>query len=267
MKSLIAEAIGMEHAPVAILWTDEKPEGALQFKPGRWGCVMFLLANAARGRSAVADRETFGCIGGGVGLGFGDMYKQFPGGIAEYISTGNPEFCATELGRRIAGQMPELEHGERYVKCVEESRKFFDVLPITDIPTKFVALKPLDMTTEKENPKAIVFVVDADQLSALVVLAHYATGGRERVYAPFGAGCHQIGIFPYREAHADMPRAVIGLTDISARKNTMKMLGHNVLTLAVPFKMFQEMESNVPGSFLERPSWRAVFEDRKKNKD
>ena len=56
----------------------------MQFSEGRWGCVMWLLVHAARGKPAVADRKTFGCFGGGVGLGFGNQYKNFPGGEEEF---------------------------------------------------------------------------------------------------------------------------------------------------------------------------------------
>ena len=41
----------------------------MQFSEGKWGCVMWLAVSAAKGRPAVADRKTFGCVGGGVGLG------------------------------------------------------------------------------------------------------------------------------------------------------------------------------------------------------
>jgi hypothetical protein len=51
---------------------------------------------------------------------------------------------------------------------------------------------------------------------------------------------------------------LIGLTDISARKNVRSMLGEHVLSFTAPWPLFQEMESNVKGSFLERETWRAL---------
>ena len=66
MESKIVSAIHQELEPVALIWSDEKPEGAMEFVPGKWGCILFLLATAAKGQTAVASRETFGCFGGGV---------------------------------------------------------------------------------------------------------------------------------------------------------------------------------------------------------
>lgn len=264
MKSRIAEAIRMKYSPVAYLWSDEKPEGAMQFAKGRWGCVMFLLARAAKGKPAVADRQTFGCPGGGVGLGFGNQYENFPGGIAHYISSGNAEFCRTETGSRIAEQMPGLKEGEGYVKNPELAQKFIDNLPMVDAPTEYVVFKPLELVTEDETPKNIIFPVHPDQLSALIVLASYARDESVSVLAPFGAGCHQVGIIPHGEEESEKPRAIIGLTDISARKHIMKMLDHNVLSFTVTYRMFQEMESNVEGSFLRRDSWLSVLEHQQK---
>jgi hypothetical protein len=76
---------------------------------------------------------------------------------------------------------------------------------------------------------------------------------------PYAAGCQTIGIYPYREARAERPRAVVGLTDLSARVYIRKQLAANLMTFAVPPAMFKEMENNVAGSFLERPTWQALL--------
>ncbi|OAT80703.1 DUF169 domain-containing protein [Desulfotomaculum copahuensis] len=254
MQSKIAAAINLRYPPVAIILTDEKPAGALQFKEGRWGCVAAMFTAAAKGRTAVFDRRTFGCLGGGTGLGFGNQYVNFPGGIEYYISTGNKEFAASPAGRNMRTSTP-LAEGEGYYKSPAIAKKFVDALPMTDVPSTYVVFKPLDQMTETEEPAVVVFLANADQLSALAVLANYDRGASETVLAPFGAGCHTLFIIPYAEAQKEQPRAIIGLTDISARKHVDK----DLLSFAVPYKMFRQMEDNVEGSFLQRETWLNVL--------
>ncbi len=109
----------------------------------------------------------------------------------------------------------------------------------------------------------IVFFADPDQLSALVVLANYGRGDNENVIMPYAAGCQTIGIYPYREAEKERPRAVVGLTDLSARVYIQKQLGDNLMSFAMPFMLFQEMEANVTGSFLERHTWQELLKAKK----
>ncbi|MFO7972725.1 MAG: DUF169 domain-containing protein [Desulfobacterales bacterium] len=269
MESKIADALELKYNPVAVLLTDRKPEKAVQFKKGKWGCVMFLFANAAKGRTAAADAETYGCWGGGVGLGFGNAYMHFPGGVecfTHFLSSGNVQW---EKGREIAEFLKETAgkefaedflQGERYVKTPELVEKWLDEIPITQIATRYVLFKPLsEVDAESEQPQSIVFVANPDQLSALVILANYAREGMENVIVPWAAGCQTIGILPYREAASAKPRAVVGLTDISARKYVRSLLGSEYLSFAVPLEMFFEMENNVAGSFLERNTWRSLL--------
>src|SRR3974390_3253226 len=92
MESAIVKALKLETEPVALIFSDEKPEEAAQFKPGSSSCVIFMVASAARGKTAVFDRESYGCPGGGIGLGFGNAYLKFPGGLpgfCRFLSTGN----------------------------------------------------------------------------------------------------------------------------------------------------------------------------------
>lgn len=268
MESKIYAALDLKYNPVAIVWTDQRPKNALQFKEGKWGCVMWMFANAARGKKVVFDRNTFGCWGGGVGLGFGNQYLNFPGGIEcfyYFLSSGNENF---EFGKKVAERIEKFGSkefarnflkGERFTKSPEMVKKFVERLPIIDIPKKYVVFKPLGEVDRKDEPVVIVFTANPHQLSALVVLSYYEGRSLDSVIVPKGAGCHQIGIFAYKEAESENPRAVVGITDLFARKNIRRILGDNFMTFAVPLKTFQEMESNVEGSFLKEEAWKGLL--------
>jgi hypothetical protein len=269
MESRIAQAIETKHPPIALIWSDEKPDGAMQFQEGRWGCVMWLAASAAKGRPAVCDAATFGCIGGGVGMGFGDRYKSFPGseeGFCHFLSSGIEGWAAgANLAEMVkpfmnAEAYDNFIHGERYVKTPELVKRFIETLPITQIPKRYVLFRPLaDVDPAGEPPQTVLFFADPDELSALVVLANYGREDNENVISPFAAGCQTIGIHPYHEAKSERPRAVIGLTDLSARVCIRKQLGGNLLSFAMPFALFREMEENVEGSFLQRHTWQQLL--------
>lgn len=272
MESLIAKSIHLNYNPVALIWADEKPEGAMQFQENKWGCVMWLAAHAAKGKTAVADIKTFGCFGGGVGLGFGEQYKNFPGGekgFCNFLSSGNE---GTEGGQELAEKIKPFMraeaydnflHGERYIKTPKFVEKFLADLPIMQIPTKYVVFKPLqDVDLTKEKPQSIIFFVNPDQLSALVVLANYGREDNENVIIPYAAGCQIIGICTYKEVKSNKPRAVIGLIDLSARVYIRKQLANNnLMTFSLPLSLFEEMEQNVAGSFLERHTWQSLVSE------
>jgi len=270
MESRIAAAVGLKHSPVAIVLSDEKPAGARQFKPGKWGCVMFMLAAAVRGQTAVFDRQTYGCQGGGTGLGFGNCYPDFPGGEAGFcyfLSVGNAQW---EQGRRTAEQVKpylrdeafdDFVSGERYMKTPELVEQFVARLPITEISRPFVAFKPLaDIDAAAEPPEVVVFLADMDQIAALTILANYARETNDNVIFPYAAGCQTIGIYPFSEARSETPRAVLGLNDISARLYLKRLLKDDVMSFAVPLPLYYEMEANVPGSFLQRNTWKHLRE-------
>jgi uncharacterized protein (DUF169 family) len=273
MKSKIAEAINLKTQPVALVWTDTEPDGATRFKQQNWGCVLTLFAAAAkRGITGAFDRDTYGCWGGGVGLGFGDRYENFPGGVecfCKFLSTGNED---SEQGRSIEEQIrsqgygrmaDDFRKGERYVKNLEAARRFIENLPIGDIPARFVVVKPLDQVDpEKDNVKNVTFFVDPDELSALTILANYSRPDEENVIIPWAAGCQVMGIFAYLELERKHPRGLIGMIDISARKHVRATLGENALSFTAPWPLFKEMEDSVEGSFLQGATWRALQQSK-----
>lgn len=267
MRSAIAEMVGLEHSPVTILWSDVLPEDAVQFKKGRWGCVMAAFgAVAARGKTAAFSSETYGCPGGGVGLGLGDCYADFLGGhegFYGFLSSGNEtaengkELC--ELASRFlhGAQLEHFKHGEHYRKSPAVVRKFVETLPMMQPSAKYLIFKPLAQVAPDERPEVVVFIVNPDQLSALMLLANYESEDSMNAIIPQAAGCQSIGIFTFREARSKRPRAVVGLNDPSARL-MLRSLGRDVLTFSVPMALFEQMEINAPGCFLEGGTWREL---------
>lgn len=269
MNSRIAEELRLATQPVALLWSEECPEGAMHFKPGRWGCVMMYVAQVAtRGKVAAFDRTTYGCWGGGVGLGFGNCYTAFPGGegcFHRFLSSGNQgdpqgEAVAEGVKPYITREFyDDLMLGERYVDTPHTVRRFIEALPLTDVPARWVVFKPLAAVDEaRETPISVTFFADPAQISALTVLANHATPEGDRVTMPWAAACQQVGILGYREAAREPQRAVVGLTDISARKNTKPYLGTDKLSFTVPWAMLATMERAAADSFLQRHSWKAL---------
>lgn len=233
MESRIAEKLKLRHQPVAVLFTDERPKTAAQFKEKKWGCVMSMLAASARGITAVFDRKTTGCLGGKTGLCLGDGSK----------------------GRDLAGFLASGKNGLGYFRSREVAKAHLGVHPAQDIPEKYVVFRPLPkVDPETEEPRVIIFLGNADQVSALFTLAHYSRKSGEAVIAPFGSGCSTVCLLPYLESKRRSPRAVLGGMDVSARP----WLDADLLTFAVPFGLYLKLEDDVAGSFLERESWAAI---------
>lgn len=234
MHSQIAAAIKLKRQPVAVLRTESVPEGALQFQPGKWGCVIAMLVTASKGRTAAFTLETTSCPGGRVGMGFG----TFQLGVMEYfLSTG--------------GVGPKA--GEFYKKTPELAKGYLcSIPPVEQSPC--VVLKPLDAVTEAETPEAVIFLVNADQLSGLVTLANYDSPDQDNVQVRFASGCVQAIRWAVSSDERDSSDCMIGLTDPSARKCVDKEL----LSFSIPYRRFLEMEDNVAGSFLTKETWSVI---------
>ena len=68
---------------------------------------------------------------------------------------------------------------------------------------------------------------------------------------------------PYREAQSARPRAVVDLTDLSAHVYIRKQLNNpHLMTFALPLALFEEMERNVPDSFLEKHTWLSLLSEK-----
>jgi hypothetical protein len=255
----------MRHPPLALYYAEEIPAGAQSFKPlqpgqgggGGWGCAMFLLARAAKGGLVAFSRETCHCPGAAGGMGLGeDPEKQFPGGpeaFLRFLSSGNKHW---ETGRACGQKMlaegadremvEEYLEGEGFKKTPELVLDYLKNLPRIEQEGPVVVVRPLAGLEAGLTPRVVILLADAEQLSALVVLANFARPGLDNVRIPFGAGCQSIGLFPLFEAAQAQPKAVVGLTDISARLYFKKLLGRDLISFALPWSFYQEMEAG-PG--------------------
>jgi uncharacterized protein (DUF169 family) len=274
MKSITAEKLRLEYEPVAILWSDLKPEGALQIKPGAQTCIMpFFAQVVTRGKTVVFDRESYGCPGARAGLGFGSGYPDAFGGAGiEFMaaffvkgraSSKDPDaYCAT------VRHIPERErakfiHGERLHRSIEKAKRFMtEELPITDIKEKYVIFTPLSKVAPGDRPIIVIFVADPLQITGLVTLVSAIREGTDSVRVPPMAACQQIGAFAYDEATKEHPRAVLGYTDLAARANVRNLIPGNIFTFAVPFRLFLEMEEEAEDGVFDGPIWKGLVESR-----
>lgn len=244
MKSTLLDSLKLKHPPVAVILTNEKPAEGIQFKEGRFGCVGSMLLQASAGKTTIFDRRTFGCPGGGVGLGFGDCYTGFP--IEQLLSTGGTAKLAN-------GQTMEMGEGERFFDSPATTRKWVDTMPMRSIPTEYVVFRPLaEVDSPPENALVVLFV-NPDQLSACITLVGYRRGSVENAIAPWGAGCQAV-LFALAEAEREQPRGVIGFFDISQRHR----IDRDILTFTVPWSLFTEMEANAADSFLRTEAWQKL---------
>lgn len=230
LESNIAKAIKLSNFPIAILKSDTKPENALQFKEDRWGCVIAMLTACSKGKTIAFDIRTTTCNGGKVGLGF----KSFELGYIEYfLSTGTDKFA-----------------GEHYRKNPDIAAKFTQELPKIQ-PAKYLLFKPLSDVSVDENIDLIIFLVNADQLSALVTLANYDKATNNNVAIEAASGCAQAILYGLNETANTSQKCFIGLTDLSARK----FIDKHLLSFSMPYKRYLELEAQVEESFLTKETW------------
>lgn len=273
MKSKIESYLNLDLNPVAIIWSNDKPEKALQFKQGKYACAMRLVAAAAKGRTAVLDANTSGCVTAASAFGFGRFEDKWQLDMDYYygfLSCGMKDKgidddlkelinAAAKQGSAPQNMVHLLLEGEGYKKNRELVKEHVQSWPIFQIKEKYVVFKPLkDVDPDHETPVQIVFFANTNQLSALIILASCSTGKSDMVKVGGGSACQDVGLFAYQESQEKNPRAILGFKDIFARNNLKKTIGQDKMTLTVPMKLFETMEQDVDDSLLVRDTWKEL---------
>lgn len=232
------ERLGLKEHALGVFYSEKQPEKGLTPKEATHACMFaFLKRVRQEGETAYFDADHSGCFGGAYYLGFRPVARPQ---IEYFLSCGIP------------GEM----EGERYIKTPELARQYFASVKPRKAPAKYCIFKPLNKFQPGEEPEVIVFFASPDILSGLFTLTNYAAERMDAIRIPFSSGCGSILTHPLKEAEKENPQAILGLFDVSARP----FVEADILTLAMPVKLFSMLLNNLEESFLITDSWRKVKE-------
>jgi hypothetical protein len=122
----------------------------------------------------------------------------------------------------------------------------------------YVVIGPL-RDEQYDYLRTATFFVNPDQLSLLVLGTEYhnASVVTHPTFTTFGSGCGQLAAVLMNLA-PDIPRAVIGATDIAMREH----LPPDILALTVNKPMYEQLCTLDESSFLYKPFWRRLRKAR-----
>jgi hypothetical protein len=266
MESSIVRNLQPEFEPVAVVWSDIIPNDAFQFKKGKFGCILYLFAEASRrGKIAGGSRDSITCTGGHAALGFGAGFDASDEQLDRYAAVFSKGLKSTKNRASYQNQIEAVpkswralyEYGERRHCNAELAKEWIlHELPRYDIPYEYVLSKPLSLTDSDENIRAVVFPVNPVELSGLVTLAGSVMQGTDSVRVPQGACCNSISAFAYAEAESTAPKAVMGMLGVEGRKVMRRRFRDDILALTLPAPLFIRMEQEANDCLFQIPSWK-----------
>jgi hypothetical protein len=269
MESAIVQNLQPEFEPVVVIWSDTIPGDAFQFKKGKFGCTLYLFAEAARrGKIAGGSRDSIMCTGGRAALGFGnefDSSDELFDFYAAFFSKGLRSASDQAAYRARMDAAPKswrdmYEYGERRHYSADLAKEWIlNGLPRYDIPHQYVLFKPLSRTTPDENMRAVIFPVSPVELAGLVTLAGSVMPGTDPIQVPPGPACSSITAFAFTQVDQNKPRAVLGMLDVDGRKIMRKRFRDNTLTITLPAQLYLRMEKEANDCVFQTPSWKGLI--------
>ena len=234
----LLELLKLDYEPVAIYRAKEIPEGATVQTDGFCSVPTLLFSVVKTGKIAAATKDMLRCPNAKVGYGF--CGEENIEGTALFLSCG------------IEGKMPgtKKKKSPHHAKVYLEGLKSYhndDVIVFAPISTAIADGAPIEV---------IVFYAAPNHLSALCTLVSYDSETAEAgTIMPYSAGCQSIYQMAKIEGEKSHPRAILGLTDFTPRQ----FADPDKLTFAVPYSLYQRMESNSETSFLTEREWQNLI--------
>lgn len=269
MQSKVVEHLKPVFEPVGVVWSDTIPDDALEFKEGRFGCILNLFTEASRrGRVAGGSRETILCPGGRAALGLGVDFLESGPQLDHYaaIFSKGLESARDRTGHRQRMERarpawrPLYELGERRHCSFDMAREWLlHCLPRYDISSRYVLFKPLSGTDPEDDTRAVIFPLSPVELAGLTTLLGSVVEGADPIQVPQGADCFRIGCFAYAQCEAESPRAVLGMLDIDGREVMRRRFRDDTLTLTIPMPLYRRLEREASCSVLQTPAWSKLW--------
>jgi hypothetical protein len=265
MESAVVKHLEPEFEPVAVVWSDAVPEGARQFKEGRFGCILNLFAEASRrGRIAGGSRDTICCAGARTALGLGVDLAASEEAVEHYAVTFSKGLAAARDEAAYRAEMeaarpswrPLYEYGERRHCSFEVARSWLlHGMPRYDAGDRFVWFVPLSKTAPDDDTRALIFAVNPLELAGLVTLLGSVIDGTDPVQVPPGPDCFRLAGYVCAQSDPGSPRAVLGMLDVDGREVARRRFREDTLTLTVPMPLFERLEQEAGDSILQTPGW------------
>jgi len=214
--------------PADILTMATQAKRLLQAKKERFRCMFSFLARTRKEQlPAVFDYENYGCPGCRFYLGFADELPLF-----------NHYF--------IANGFPGLYRGERFAPSPRSSQRHAGMLRGIKAGGRYMIFAPLDNLPSAVDPELVIFMADAELISALSALVRFVTDEAATVVSPFASGCASIVSWPLMYARRGVEKAVLGVFDPAARP----YLPLGYMTLSMPFPLFAKILEGYKKSFI-----------------
>jgi hypothetical protein len=240
--SRLAELLRLENHPVAIYREKTIPEDA--FVPQNGHCTIpSLFVRCTRlGGKCSADSAHSPCHGSKSGFGFGGISNRQ-----------RSSWSLSVVPEEVRATMAHKSSGMSYFKTPDIA--LIQIGPIKDYGdgSDAIVFQDLDDAIAENRPiEVVAFLVDPTRLTVLQQLAGFSkTTPGPAVIMPFGHACQQVYAIPRGEGESDDPHAVVGMTDMYARR----FVGKDELSFAVPYCLYKRMEKDIGDSFMMKEKY------------